>query len=109
MRLAVISSRFPCGNNEPFLGAELATLRPLVDHLIVAPLRPAARPLHDVGDAHAVLLHAFAPQTFYLACKALSRSPKASLRALGAVLRGSGGWRVRMKNLAIFPRALALA
>ncbi|MHB8442166.1 MAG: glycosyltransferase [Candidatus Tyrphobacter sp.] len=109
MRLAVISSRFPCANTEPFLGVELAALRPLVERLVVAPLRPDTGMQHGTGGAAAILVSAWSARALLEACATFARAPGRSLRALAAILCGSGGLVVKLKNLAVFPRALALA
>jgi colanic acid/amylovoran biosynthesis glycosyltransferase len=95
MRLAIISSRFPYGNGEPFLKAEIASLRPHVDALFVAPLRPKG--------------WASGAATWILAFRAIRRAPFGAFEALRWILSGRCRVRVKLKNLAIFPRALALA
>lgn len=95
MRLAIISSRFPYGNSEPYLKTELASLRTHVDALFVAPLRPSGWVL---GYA-----------TWMLAWRAIRRAPLRVLGALVRIVAARGRVAVKMKNLAIFPRALALA
>lgn len=92
MRVAIISSRYPRANSEPFLESEADVLAPRLEFLTVLPLRPP-----------------FARGTLSLAATTFMRSPRAALSALWLLLRGSGGAAVRAKNLAIFPRALALA
>jgi colanic acid/amylovoran biosynthesis glycosyltransferase len=93
MKLAVISSRYPSGTAEPFLGVELGPLRELVGEIVVVPVR---------SD-----LLAFA--TFTRACATLVRAPGRSLSALRTILCARSRLGVTMKNLAVYPRALALA
>ncbi|MGH7736973.1 MAG: glycosyltransferase family 4 protein [Candidatus Tyrphobacter sp.] len=105
MRLAVISSGFPCGRREPYLATELAALRPLVAYLAVAPLRPNGRPLEAYENA--VL-----PSTGEIVRDALAatlRAPKACAGALADVALSPKTVRAKLKNLYIFARALALA
>ncbi len=92
MRLAIVSSRFPKGRGEPYLGVELEALRPHLSYLTVEPVRP---PL--------------SLRTVALAAATCVSAPVRCIRALFEVLRGSGSPTVRLKNLTAFPRALALA
>jgi colanic acid/amylovoran biosynthesis glycosyltransferase len=92
MRLAVISSRYPHGRSEPYLGVELESLRPHVEELVVSPVRPP-----------------FSLETLSLCALTLLRVPGRSLSALVMILRGHCRLAVKLKNLAIYPRALALA
>lgn len=109
MRIAVISSAFPCGAREAYLGTELDALRVHFTYVAVAPLRPQWKHPADTGGATLVLARAAAPSTLLLALGALARAPKQSLRALRDVLSAPRTLRAKLKNLAIFPRALALA
>jgi colanic acid/amylovoran biosynthesis glycosyltransferase len=94
MRLAIISSRFPYGNGEPYLKSEIASLRPHVDAIFVAPLRPKGWVLGS---------------TWILAFRTIRRAPWKTVAAFFAVAAARARLRVKLKNLAIFPRALALA
>ncbi len=109
MKVALISSRFPYANNEPFLGAEIAALAPHIERLTVAPLRPSGKPLHDTAGAVPIVQWPWTFSTLRLACSALRRAPRESIGALSEILRGSGGLYVKLKNLVVYPRALALA
>jgi colanic acid/amylovoran biosynthesis glycosyltransferase len=93
MRLAIVSSRFPAGSSEPYLGAELENLRAYVAEVIVVPARAA------LGS----------PRTLWLALATIRRAPRRCIAALGAIVASRCRLLVTVKNLAIFPRALALA
>lgn len=95
MRLAIISSRFPYGNSEPYLKTEIASLRPHVDALFVAPLRPKG--------------WVFGSITWIQALRTIRRAPLRTLSALFQLATADCRLRVKLKNLASFPRALALA
>lgn len=109
MKIAILSSRFPYANNEPFLGAEVAALAPHLERIVVSPLRPVGKPLHDAAGARPIVEWPWSPSTLRLAFSTLRRAPRASAHALSDILRGSGGLSVKLKNLTIYPRALALA
>lgn len=93
MRLAIVSSRFPAGNSEPYLAAELENLRAHVREITVAAARAEL----------------WSPKTLQLALATIWRSPRRSVAALGEILRARSRPIVTLKNLALYPRALALA
>lgn len=109
MRIAVISSAFPCGTREAYLGAELEALRAHLGYAAVAPLRPDRTHAMEVGATTVLVQHPTAPSTYLLAFEALVRAPAHTLAALYEVLTAPRTLRAKLKNLAIFPRALALA
>jgi len=109
MRVAVISSAFPCGRREPYLSAELAALRPHVGYLAIAPLRPESVPKQDFAGAALVLQRPWSLSTFVLALAAFCRAPRASLSAFVEVVCAPNTPALKVKNAVIFPRALALA
>lgn len=93
MTIAIISSRFPRFGGETFLGVELGALRPHFERVIVVPVRDAV----------------YSRETLLSAVHVARTRPKAFLRALRAVCSGSGTLRVLLKNLVLFPKALAVA
>ena len=109
MRVAIVSSRFPCGNHEPYLGAELGALRPLVEYLAVAPLRAGRGDLQDPSGAAVMLQRPWNLSTVALACLTFLRSPAATIAALMTVVTSPRAIRAKLKNLATFTTALALA
>lgn len=109
MRVAIISSAFPCGRREPYLSAELAALRPHVEHLTVAPLRPERVRQQDLGGAALVLQRPWSPSTLLLATAAFRRAPRASIGAFVEVVRAPRALSAKLKNAVIFPSALAIA
>jgi colanic acid/amylovoran biosynthesis glycosyltransferase len=92
MRLAIVSSRFPRGNGEPYLAVELSQLRSQIAHVAVEPARRPA-----------------SARTFAYAAALVIAAPLRALRAVAETLYGSGSARVRLKNLAVVPHAFALA
>ncbi len=109
MRVAVISARFPCGHHEPYLAAELAAVRSRVEHLAVAPLRPGRNAAQDAGGARVILQYPYSGKSIALAFATLRRAPRETLALLAALLRARSRPLVKMKNLAVFSRSLALA
>jgi len=91
--LAVISSRYPHPGHEAFLKAELGGLARHFDRIVVLPAREAL----------------FAPQTLLEALRVACAHPRKTLRVLATLLFGSGRPRIVAKNLAVFPKALAVS
>src|SRR5579862_6703030 len=108
MKIAIISSRFPFDNHEPYLGTELTALRPHVASIVVAPLRGNRRAAIDRSHGCTVLAPVRTLSTFSLALRALLRAPSAALAALGAIVREPATFACKLKNILIYPRALAL-
>ncbi len=109
MRLAVISSAFPCGTGEPYLAAELAALHEHVSYLAVAPLRPERGVTRDACGATAVVQFPLDLVTLGRAAAAFRRAPRACFTALAEIIMAPRSVVAKIKNVAIFPRALALA
>jgi colanic acid/amylovoran biosynthesis glycosyltransferase len=110
VRLGLISAKYPFGSKEPYLDAELRALAPSLEAVVVAPTSPdtAERGFADV-PGEVVRLPVAAPATFGLAARVFARRPLAALGALGALLREPYPLRAKLKNLAVFPKGLALA
>lgn len=109
MKVAVISSAFPFGRREPYLGAELAALRPHVADLAIAPLRPFGRQTEPLAGSALVLERPWSRRALLHAACAWRRAPRACLEALVEIVTTPRRLRVKLKNLWIFPQALALA
>jgi len=93
MTVAIISSWFPRFGGETFLGVELGALRPHFERVIVVPVRDAV----------------FSRETLLAAIHVARTHPKRFFRTLRGVCSGSSTLRILFKNLALFPKALAVA
>ena len=110
VRLGLISAKYPFGPQEPYLDAELRALAPALDGVVVVPTSPrTAEPGFADVPADVVRLPLAGGATFALAARALARRPLRALGALAAVLAEPYPWRAKLKNLAVFPKGLALA
>ncbi|MGA2759947.1 MAG: glycosyltransferase family 4 protein [Candidatus Cybelea sp.] len=93
MTVAIISSRFPRFGAETFLGAELNGLRPHFDRVIVVPVRESLFSWRTIIDAfRTIRLH-----------------PTRIAGVVKLLFVGASRPSVFLKNLAVFPRALAVA
>lgn len=92
MTLAIIASRFPF-SGETFLGTELKGLRPHFDRVMVIPARRAI----------------FSKATLMDAVRTARRHPYRFLKVLRTIVFGSRTPSIVAKNLAILPKALAVA
>lgn len=109
MNLAVISSRFPDEPTEAYLGTELAAWQPHVDRLLVIPA-VHCRTRHHAYAGAVVRYPLAGVATFRDALAAFVRRPAAALTMLAEVLFAPGvRVRHRIKNLAVYPKALAVA
>jgi glycosyltransferase involved in cell wall biosynthesis len=108
MKLALVSAKFPFGGKEPYLHAELRALAPYFERIGVYPTSPSD-PEWGFADVAAEVERRglFAPDTLGDAISALVTRPRASLDAVGALLRGSRR-AVRLKNLVVVPLGLSL-
>jgi glycosyltransferase involved in cell wall biosynthesis len=91
--VAIISSRFPRFGAEAFLGAELNGLRAHFERVIVVPARESL----------------FSWQTVLDAFRTIRSHPAQSFGVLKLLLAGANRPSVLFKNLAVLPRALAVA
>jgi glycosyltransferase involved in cell wall biosynthesis len=110
VRLGLISAKYPYGAQEPYLDAELRALAPAFEAVVVIPTSPRAneRGFADV-PAEVVRLPLAGASTLALAARTLLRRPLRSLRALATLVREPYPWRVKLKNLAVVPKGLAVA
>jgi glycosyltransferase involved in cell wall biosynthesis len=110
VRLGLISAKYPYGPQEPYLDAELRALAPRLDGVTVIPTSPTTRELgFSAVPAELVRVPLFAPGTLALAARAFVRRPARALGTLAALLRERYPWRVKLKNLAVFPKGLAVS
>jgi glycosyltransferase involved in cell wall biosynthesis len=110
MRLGLVSAKYPFGPQEPYLDTELRALAPRLDALAVIPTSPTAAERGFAGvPADVVRLPLAGAATFALAARAFVRRPLRSLSTLAALLREPYPLRVKLKNLAVVPKGLAVA
>jgi len=110
MKVAIISAKFPFGPKEPYLEAEICALSEYIEELTVIPTSPPRRKVR-VADVPASII-----RLPYVSVRAASlaghlalREPRAVWRALRSILTPRTRLLVRLKNLAVFPKALAVA
>jgi colanic acid/amylovoran biosynthesis glycosyltransferase len=108
MKLALVSAKFPFGGKEPYLHAELRALAPYFERIGVFPTSPSD-PEWGFADVAAEVerRELLGTDTLVDAALALVTRPRASLAAVGALLRGSRP-AVALKNLAVVPLGLSL-
>jgi glycosyltransferase involved in cell wall biosynthesis len=110
MRLAYITTHFPFGHDETFFEPEVRSLAQAVEQLYVMPVRPR-RPHSAFGELGAVdvYLPAGGLATWSLAIQEFTRDPKAALAAFAMIAGPSYRPAAKLKNLLLFPKALATA
>jgi glycosyltransferase involved in cell wall biosynthesis len=111
VRIAYVTSRFPCGPGETFLGPELRAVAERVESLLVVPMSPHGGLVHaDAG--------AFVPQTdltpvvsatvLRAAARESVSQPRRTAAALGPIARSRSA-RIAAKNAAVLPKAIWLS
>jgi len=109
MKLAYITALFPFAPQEQFFEPEVRTLARHVDVVLIA-TRPPTRRHHYAGlAAQAVHLDLCSLPTLALATREFARAPGRVFGAFAAVLFGRSSLQARAVNLAVFPKALAVA
>lgn len=110
MKVAYITSHFPCGPGERFFEAEVASLAALRQEITIVPTRPRRGvPVHAGVHLPVIRLQAFGAATMLLAAAQTCKRPRAVWRALREIVFRRYRLRTKMKNLALFPKALAVA
>ncbi|HVA38914.1 MAG TPA: glycosyltransferase [Candidatus Dormibacteraeota bacterium] len=110
MKIAYVTSQYPFGPGEAFLHAEAEALSRLSGDVVVIPTRPKTRQSqHADLTARVLRLGPWAPCTFMLAALEASSHPRRALKALIRVLATPYRPSTKVKNLALFPMALAVA
>jgi len=109
MKICYVAAIFPFGASETFFRPEVRTLAQTDDVLLVA-ARPEQRGLEYANlGARAAYLDNYGPATLGAACREFARNPLAVLSALGAIIFPRYRLAAKIKNLVLFPKALALA
>jgi glycosyltransferase involved in cell wall biosynthesis len=109
LKLVIVTSRFPFGGHEAFLGPELDELAKHFEKVVLVPVRPVTslprRPLPDRVEVLGWPLIGAA--LVRRAALMVRRHPDRALRAVSSVIRSRD--RGRVKNLTVILKALALA
>lgn len=110
MKIAYVTSHFPFGPGEAFLEAEAAALARLCEEVIVIPTRPrGTRSRYPDLPARSIRLDAFAWRTLGLAAREGIRRPGQAASLLVRLMRRRYRLRTKLKNLLLYPKALAVA
>lgn len=109
MRLAYLTTHFPFGHDETFFQPEVRSLAQRVDRLFVIPVRPrrAKSAFGDLGSID-LYLPAYGWLTWYLAVGEFLAQPRLVWQTLGQVVRAHSRLAARLKNILLFPKALAM-
>jgi colanic acid/amylovoran biosynthesis glycosyltransferase len=110
VRLAYITTHFPFGHDETFFEPEVRSLASALERIYVLPVRPRVprSAFNELGSID-LYIPANAPSTWSLAMRELKAHPKAALDALGAIVGPNYRVAAKLKNLMLFPKALATA
>ncbi len=110
MNLAYITTKFPFGNAESFLQAEVQCLAQHVEKLLIVPARPAGSmtKYHNL-NAEVLALGVFQISCLFLALREIVTRPFQVARLLWIILASPYRLSAKAKNLVIFPKALAVA
>lgn len=108
-----VTAQMPWGPGEAFIGPEVLELRRQGNEVVVFPLRPENH-LADGTEADAVARQAvwlplFSAKTLRIANCLLSKYPGSMARSIAWVSQGSRTVCQLMKNVAVIPKALAMA
>jgi glycosyltransferase involved in cell wall biosynthesis len=110
MRLGLVSAKYPFGPKEPYLHTELRALAPRLDAVTVIPASPTEGERGFAGvPGDVVRLPLAGAATFALAARAIARRPVRAFGTIATLLRERYPWRVKLKNLAVVPKGLAVA
>jgi len=110
VKIAYLTVEFPYGTGEAFFAPEVRELASLAHQVLVIPTRPKS---HFAGDAAlgavSLRLPLFAARTLLLAAATFVRRPLAVVRVLRNLVCAHHDLRAKVKNLAVLPKALAVA
>lgn len=109
MKILYLTSIFPYGAWETFFRAEVRTLSQTDDVLVIATRPQQAKVEYEGLGMRSELVYNWKWSTFALAAKEVARSPLAVLRALAAIALPRYRLAAKIKNVSLFPKALALA
>jgi colanic acid/amylovoran biosynthesis glycosyltransferase len=111
VRVAYVTSRFPYGPGEAFLGPELRAVAERVESLLVVPMSPHGGLVH--ADAGALVSQAdrtpvVSATVLRAALRGSVSQPRRTAAALGLVARSRSA-RIAAKNAAVLPKAIWLS
>lgn len=109
MRLALVSAKYPYGVKEPYLDTELRALAPRLDGLVVVPTSPPRRRGYAGVPGEVVRVPLLAASTLVQAALTTLRHPRRVAAVVAALAADRYPLRVKLKNLAVVPKALAVA
>ncbi|MBV8727399.1 MAG: glycosyltransferase family 4 protein [Candidatus Eremiobacteraeota bacterium] len=110
MKVALISAKFPFGPKEPYLEAEINALSEYIEELTIIPTSPPRRkPRAADLPAWIVRKPLFSFGTFAAAVRMCFADPKAVGEAWRSIVAPRMRFLVKLKNIAVFPKALAVA
>ena len=109
MKLAYVTAKFPFWPGEQFFEPEIRSLGQLAE-VVVIPIRARGAESYYAGlGTDAVAGRLFDARVAWTALGECVRDPLRVASALGAVVFGKASLRARIVNLAVFPKALAVA
>lgn len=108
MRVVYVTTQVPFGPQEPFILPEVRELQRQGHEVLMLPLRPERKEPVAPGFS-AVSLPLFGLRTLGLALKEAVCRPGRVLPLLARMMAASGRGAILLKNLAVFPKALASA
>lgn len=113
LRLAAFTAAVPWGESESFVLTEIAEFRRRVQSVVVVPVRPGRSLFHEELAREisqiAIRLPVVSPAIVVAAVRGFLQSPLEVWKVLKEVITGSASWRVLLKNLLIFPKAVCVA
>lgn len=110
MKIAYITVAFPYGPHEAFFASEVRELVSLAHDVTVIPTRPVDGLIpYRAFAANVLRLPLFGARTFALAAATCVRQPVRTLRLILRLLSARHGAGAKLKNLAVLPKALAVA
>lgn len=113
LRLAVFTAAAPWGERESFILTEIVEFRRRAQCVVVVPVRPSRSLFHGELAREisriAIRLPLVSPAIVVAAVAGFLRSPRKVWKVLNEVMTESASWRVLLKNLLIFPKAVCVA
>jgi colanic acid/amylovoran biosynthesis glycosyltransferase len=109
VKLAYLTTKFPFGRTETFFRPEVRSLAERAD-VVVIPTRPAQRTSrYELNGARAHYIGFFDASIAARALSEFARNPRGVLAVLGTILFARYAPGAKLKNIVLFPKALAVA
>lgn len=110
VRLGIITSHLPYGSSEAFLYPEISELIALGYEVTVFPAAPRSRRrLHNDVAVEFVSFPLSSPRTWLRAWKGIRSNLSEACAAFATIVKTKYSFKAKLKNLALFPLALAYA